>query len=186
MTWFFEGTGTQLSFSLSATGNLSAHGTCQQSCSFQGGDPDIFRYVCGAEGAWSLHSPDAQEHEYDGVGRGLKTFFGQNGGRAAALINYHPQSEHGQALVGASILMPPPAFNEALSLLRAVMGNPQMTYIITLEFSGLSVPEAVPNPIPKVSEFVEPDILSRRAYMSNEVSVTVLTAALAAARAARK
>ena len=143
MTWFFEGTGTQLSFSLSATGNLSAHGTCQQSCSFQGGDPDIFRYVCGAEGAWSLHSPDAQEHEYDGVGRGLKTFFGQNGGRAAALINYHPQSEHGQALVGASILMPPPAFNEALSLLRAVMGNPQMTYIITLEFSGLSVPEGL-------------------------------------------
>jgi hypothetical protein len=68
--WFFEGTGTQLGFSISDSGKLSAYGTCSQSCRPSSGDHRIFQYVRGIPGGWSLHSSDAAEHEYDAVGRG--------------------------------------------------------------------------------------------------------------------
>jgi hypothetical protein len=172
MAWVFEGTGTQLGFSISKTGNLSAHGTCSQFCRPHGGSADIFPYVSGIEGGWSLHSSDAPEHEYDGAGRGLKAFFAQNEGRAAALIDYFPRYEQEAPLVGASILMPRSAMQDALSLLKLALGNPSIKYVITLSFIGLSVMEG-PQIIPNLAEFVDPDVLRRRAYLSNEVSVSV-------------
>jgi hypothetical protein len=72
MVWFFEGTGVQLNLRVSEAGNLGAYGTCFQSCQPAGGPTGIYRYVNGIEGSWSLHSPDAAEREYDGVGRALK------------------------------------------------------------------------------------------------------------------
>jgi hypothetical protein len=170
--WFFEGTGIQLGFSISETGDLSAYGTCSQSCRPDTGSADIFRYVSGIEGSWSLHSSDAPEHEYDGVGRGLKAFFAQNEGRAAALIEYFPRDKQGAASVDASILMPRSAIQDALSLLKLAFGNPSIKYVITLSFIGFSVMEG-PQHIPNVAEFVDPDVWRRRAYLSDEVSVSV-------------
>jgi hypothetical protein len=174
MAWFFEGTGTQLSFSVSAEGNLSAHGWCSQLCWPQGG-PSIDHYVNGIQGNWSLHSPDAAEHEYDGAGRGLKDFFAQNEGRAAGLITFHDRDEQHPALVGASILMPRPMFQDAISLLKLAMGNPKIKYVIMLDFLGLSA--GAPHPtMPTLEEFVNPDILQKRGYLSHEVSMTLRAA----------
>src|SRR4029453_14228935 len=105
MACFFEGTGTQLGFSVPDSGKLNAYGTCSQSCRPQGGAVGIFRYVGGIKGLWSLISSDAAEHEYDGAGRGLKAFFVRNEGHAAALIHYYEQDRQQPAAVGASIVM---------------------------------------------------------------------------------
>ena len=132
MAWFLEGTGTQLGFSVSDSGKLNAYGTCSQRCRPQGGDVDIFRYVGGIQGLWSLHSSDAAEHEYDGIGRGLKAFFVRNEWRAAALIHYYEQDKQQPAAVGAFIVMPPSVAQETLSLLKTAFGNAQIRYVITL------------------------------------------------------
>ena len=177
MAWFFEGTGTQLSFSISHSGKLKAYGTCSQSCSPTGGDFGIFQYVRGIQGLWSLHSSDAAEHEYDGAGRGLKAFFARNEGRAAALIHYYERDKQEPAAVGASIVMPPSVVQETLSLLKAAFGNPQIRYVIALSFIGLRTSDAAQSDMPSVAEFVEPDFLKRRAYLSDEVTVSVLASA---------
>src|SRR5262245_12198028 len=159
MSWFFEGTGTQLGFSVSAEGHLSAHGWCSQHCRPQSG-PNIDRYVNGIQSSWSLHSSDAAEHEYDGAGRGLKDFFAQNDGRAAGLITYYDRDKQSPAMVGASILMPRPVFQDAISLLKLAIGNPKIKYLIVLDFIGLSA--GAPHPhIPTLEEFVNPDILQK-------------------------
>jgi hypothetical protein len=176
MAWFFEGTGTQLGFSISETGNLSAYGRCSQFCRPETGSADIFPYVSRIEGGWSLHSSDAPEYEYDGAGRGLKAFFAQNEGRAAALIEYSPRDKEQAAIVGASILVPRSAMQDALSLLTLAFGNPSIKYVITLSFMGLRDMEGPPSTIPNVAEFVDPDVLRRRAYLSGEVDVSVLAA----------
>jgi hypothetical protein len=178
MAWFFEGTGTQLGFSVSDSGKLNAYGTCSQRCRPQGGDVDIFRYVEGIQGLWSLHSSDAAEHEYDGVGRGLKAFFVRNEWRAAALIHYYEQDKQQPAAVGAFIVMPPSVAQETLSLFKTAFGNAQIRYVITLGFLGLRPSDAAPSDIiPSVAEFVEPDFHKRRAYFSDEVTVSVLASA---------
>jgi hypothetical protein len=170
MAWFFEGTGAQLNLRVSEEGNLSAYGTCSQSCQPTGGPTGIYRYVNGIEGSWSLHSPDAAEREYDGVGRGLKDFFAQNNGRAAGLITYYDRDEQHSALVAASILMPRSAFQDTIALLKLAMGNPKIKYVVTLDFLGLS--SGAPG-IPTLAEFVNPDIMRKQGYLSQEVSVTI-------------
>jgi hypothetical protein len=181
MAWFFEGTGTQLGLSISATGNLNVYGTCSQGCQPVGGDLDIFHYVDGIEGSWSLHSSHAAEREYDGAGSGLKDFFEQNQGRAAGLISYYGQDKQDPATVGASILMSRPMFEDTVSLFKLAMGNPKIKYVITLDFYGMSA-AASTSEIPSLAEFVNPDLKLRRADISNEVTVSVLAETLAEGR----
>jgi hypothetical protein len=175
MTWFFEGTGKQLGLSLSPKGCWSANGTCSQSCRPQSGDPGIFKYVEGVQGSWDIHSPDAEEHEYDGLGHGLKAFFDKNEGKAAATIRYYNKYDaKNPALVGASILMPQPAFNDLLALFRTFIGNATLTYVITLEFIGFRPADAETSDVlPSISEFVNPDLLDARPYFSDKVTVNV-------------
>jgi hypothetical protein len=124
--------------------------------------------------SWDLHSSDAAEHEYDEVGHGLKSFFTQNDGRAAALITYFEPQRQRPAIVGASILMPRSVFQDTISLLKLAIGNPKIKYVIALEFYGLSdLGAPTTSTLPNIAEFVNSDFLHRRAYFSSEVSVSV-------------
>ena len=120
-----------------------------------------------------MHSHGAQEYEYDGAGRGLRAFFTKNGGHAAALIQYYERDREQAAAVGASILMAEPYFDRAISLFQPILGNPEIKYIITLEFIGLRRAEARPDAIPNTAEFIHPEFMKRRAYMSHEVSISL-------------
>jgi hypothetical protein len=71
--------------------------------------------------------------------------------------------------------MPPSITQETLSLLKAAFGNPQIRYVIAMRFLGLRPSDAAPSDIiPSIAEFVEPDLLKRRAYLSDNVTVSVL------------
>jgi hypothetical protein len=187
MAWFFEGTGQQLGLSLSRNGSWSAYGTCSQSCHPSAGDLNILGYLKGGvQGSWSIHSPDAEEHEYDGVGRGLKGFFHNNEGKAAAIIHYHNSDAQNPALVGASILMPQPAFNETIALFKTVIGNSKITYGIALEFLGFRNPEVEPSDLlPSVREFVDPNLFDARPYFSREVTIYVHSFGISSATSER-
>jgi hypothetical protein len=89
--------------------------------------------VRGVEASWSIHTPDAQTHGYDGLGHGLKGFFDKNEGKAAAAIRYHNKDAQYPPLVGASILMPQAAFNDLLALFRRIIGDANISYVIALE-----------------------------------------------------
>lgn len=173
MSWFFEGTGAQLGFSISPTGKLHASGSGTQHCRPQGGDPEIFQFVSRTGGHWSLHTTENDEADYDGAGRGLKTFFAANDGRAAGMIQYFDPYEKEAASIGASILMPVDPAARVFSLFKAILGKPNCRYVISLNFFGLSMEDVPTNDIPKVAEFTHIDFLKRRAYFSDTVTVSV-------------
>jgi hypothetical protein len=106
MAWFFEGSGQQLGLSCSPKGFWRAYGTCSQRCLPKAGDAEIFKYVKGIQGAWSINSPASGWYD-----KYLKDFFDNNKGNAAARIAYYngKQPQY-PAFVEASILMPQPAF----------------------------------------------------------------------------
>jgi hypothetical protein len=178
MSWFFEGNGQQIGFSVSENGVLSAYGRCSQSC--QPGEDwvGIGSRMNSIAAEWRISTPASEEHEYDGIGpigRGLKNFFAENGEKAAGRINFHPATSEQAALVHLSILAPNDFAVSAFTLLKAAMGNPSFRFVITAYFMGLSLEDAPPNPIPKLSEFTHPDLLKRRAYFSRYISLGVRT-----------
>ncbi len=74
MSWFFEGNGQQIGFSVSENGVLSAYGNCSQNC--EPGDDwiGIRSRMNSVAASWKICTPASEEHEYDGigpVGRGL-------------------------------------------------------------------------------------------------------------------
>jgi hypothetical protein len=164
--WYFEGTGQQLYLGLSEYGTSSAWGTCRQARdgSFPSGVAKKEK-----EGNWSLTSPEAEEHEYDGGGLGLKALFAQNQGRAAGIIQYWEKSEQFEALVGASILMAPPAFDQIISLFKAIIGNPSITYQIRLDFDLFRAADGQFARIPRVDGFLNADF----PYLCHGVSINV-------------
>jgi hypothetical protein len=178
MSWFFEGNGQQIGFSVSENGVLSAYGRSKQTCH---PDPDwagIRSRTNGVAAEWSICTPANEEHEYDPIGpigRGLKNFFAENGKKAAGRINFHPAAGKGDALVGLSVLAPNDFAVSAFTLLKAAMGNPSFRFVIAAEFMGLSLEDVPTNPIPKLSEFTDPDLLKRRAYFSRDISLSVGT-----------
>jgi hypothetical protein len=141
MSWFFEGNGQQIGFSVSENGVLSAYGGCSQNC-----DPGedwigIRSRMNSVSASWKICTPASEEHEYDGIGpigRGLKVFFAENGNKAAGRINFYPAAGKQAALVGLSVLAPKDFAASAFTLLKAAMGNPSFRFVIAAEFMGLS------------------------------------------------
>lgn len=178
MSWFFEGNGQQIGFSVSENGVLSAYGRCSQSCE-PGEDPTGIRgHMISVSASWRICTPANEEHEYDGIGpigRGLKVFFEENGNKAAGRINFHPAASKQAALVNLSVLAPNEFAASAFTLLKAAMGNPSFRFIIVADFIGLSLEDVPINRIPKLSEFTDPDLLKRRAYFSRDISISVRT-----------
>jgi hypothetical protein len=134
--------------------------------------------VKGIEGSWSIRSP-VEGFDYDG----LKDFFDKNKGKAAACIRYYTRNAQVPALVGASILMPQPAFNDLITLFRTINGNANLKYVIDLEFFGFKPHDvqASETRLRSVSEFVNPDVLVARPYFSDEVRISVVGTGLVSA-----
>jgi hypothetical protein len=178
MSWFFEGNGQQIGFSVSENGVLSAYGKCSQHC-----DPGedwigIRSRTNGVAAEWKICTSANEEHEYDPIGpigRGLKNFFAENGEKAAGKINFNPAAGEQAAVVSFSVLAPNDFAASAFTLLKAAMGNPSFRFVIAAEFMGLSLEDVPTNPIPKLSEFTDPDLLKRRAYFSRDISLSVRT-----------
>lgn len=178
MSWFFEGNGQQIGFSVSENGVLSAYGTCSQSCEPRDDGIGIRSRMNSVAASWKICTPASEEHEYDGigpVGRGLKVFFSENGKKAAGRINFYPAAGKQAALVDLSVLAPNDFAASAFTLLKAAMGNPSFRFVIAAEFMGLSLEDVPINPIPKLSEFTDSDLLKRRAYFSRDIKLSVRT-----------
>ena len=116
-----------------------------------------------------------EEHEYDGAGRGLKAAFLKNGGKACAIIQYFDKDAQNAPAVGLDVLMNPQTAAEVINLFRSIMGRPDVRYVISVGFLGLRGKESPGNAIPSVAEFIDTDFLRRRAYISDEVSISVTT-----------
>ncbi len=173
--WFFLGNGQQIGFSVSENGILSAYGRCSQDCS-PGEDPSgVVGRVRNVAGSWSICTPASEEHEYDEVGWGLKQFFLANGDKAAGMISYHPASNGGADLVSLSVLAPKDFAASAFTLLKAAMGNLSFQFVVAAHFIGLSLEGVQPNRIPKLAEIVHPDLMKRRAYLSDRISISIRT-----------
>jgi hypothetical protein len=176
MGWSFEGNGQQIGFSVSSNGVLSAYGPCSQDCFPSGGDPIVVHRMRNIAANWRLCTPASEEHEYDGIGWGLKDVFTKSGGKAVGMIDFDPGSKGGETpLVGLSVLAPNDFAASAFTLLKSAMGNPVFRFVIIADFFGLSVEEAEPNPIPKFADFANPDLLRRRPYFSDTISISVRT-----------
>ena len=164
--WYFEGTGQQLCLGLSEYGTRSARGICRQARDGRFSNGVAEKLI---DGDWSLHSPEAEEHEYDGGGLGLKAFFAQNEGRAAGIIQCWEKNQQFEGLVGANILMARPAFDEIISLFKAIIGNPSITYEIRLDFDRFRANEDQFTRIPRVGGFLNED----SPYLCHGVSINV-------------
>jgi hypothetical protein len=198
MSWFFEGNGEQIGFSVSQNGVLSAYGVCSQEC--RPVDPLMAAHLPhtrNAEGSWSICTPANEERKYDGglpdpIRGCLKNFFAENGEKAVGRIGFFPAKEGQQPLVGLSILAPNDFAASAFTLLKAAMGNPSFRFLIVAEFRGLYQQEEIDRAAetaaergvdvaqlaqlgPTVSEFTNPDMFKRRAYFSKEISLSVRT-----------
>jgi hypothetical protein len=178
MAWFFEGNGQQIGFKVSRDGVLSAYGNCSHLCR-PSTVTGLMPRMEDAAASWTICTPASEEHEYDGlgpIGRGLKNFFAENGEKAAGRINFYPAEGKQPALVGLSVLAPNDFAASTFTLLKAAMGSPSFRFVITAEFVGFCQEADVPtNRIPKISEFTHPDLLTRRAYFSREISLSVHT-----------
>src|SRR5262249_25885590 len=88
---------------------------------------------------------------------------------------YHKSRDH--PLVTASILMPPPTFNDLITIFRTIIGNATIKYSIDLDFYGVRNPDVPPSSDPdippSVNEFVNLHWPEQRPYLSEEVTVTV-------------
>jgi hypothetical protein len=179
MAWFFEGNGQQVGFSVSANGVLSAYGLANQDCQPDSENTSIVSHVKNALGSWKLCTPANEAHEYDNggpIGGSLKHCFQENESKATGRISFLPSEGMIRTpTVSLSILAPNDFAASAFTLLRATMGNPAFRFVIIADFHGLSMDHVPTNRIPKVSEFTNPNLLQRRAYFSNRISLTVRT-----------
>lgn len=190
MAWFFFGNGQQIGFSVSRKGVLSAHGNCSHECR-PSTVTGLMPRMEDVAASWTICTPASEEHEYDGIGRsgrGLKSFFAENGEKAAGRINFHPAEGKQAALVGLSVLAPNDFATSAFTLLKAAMGDPLFRLTITADFIGF-LPENAPADgipdlhasqwhlgwLPKISEFTHPDLLKSRPVFSREISLSVRT-----------
>jgi hypothetical protein len=187
MAWFFEGNGQQIGFKVSRYGVLSAYGNCSQLCR-PSTVTGLMPRMEDAAASWTICTPASEEHEYDGlgpIGRSLKNFFAENGEKAAGRINFYPAEGKEAALVSLSVLAPTDFAASTFTLLKAAMGSPSFRFVITADFIGF-MPENAKMPdlpasewalswLPKISEFTHPDLLTRRAYFSRGISLSVRT-----------
>jgi hypothetical protein len=172
MVWFFEGRADKISLKLSETGQWSVHGTATQDCRPGSGTFEILQHVRGLPAEWTIHSIEDAEHHYDGVGKGLKTFFEGNGGKSAALIDFFPATKDHKAIIGLNIVMPPELAAQVVVTFRTVMSNPAVRYVICAEFFGVHKEGVTGESIPSIDQFLHPDILRSRGYLSDEITIS--------------
>jgi hypothetical protein len=79
------------------------------------------------------------------------------------------------ASIDLSILAPTDFAAPVFTLLKAAMGNPEYRFVIIVDFYGLSVDEAPPNPIPSAAEFFHPDLLRSKPYFADKITVSICT-----------
>jgi hypothetical protein len=180
MSWIFEGAAADISLRLSENGHWSVHGTASQDCHPVSHNFEIIRHVRGLPALWSIYSIEDAEHHYDGVGRGLKKFFEINEGRSAALIHYFHATKTDEPAIGLNVVMPPELAAQVIVTFRTIIANPSVRYIICAEFYGIT--ENRTETGPSLGDFLHPDIIQSRGYLSSEVTIA-FRAECSAARA---
>jgi hypothetical protein len=176
MAWLFEGVGQSTGIRVTAAGTIHIFGSGTQRCSPASGDFDVIDLVRNIEGAWSINSSDAGEIDYDGAGMGLKNFHQESHSRISGMINfYHPRRGYPvmPAMVAASIIVPASEMTTFFELAKLLLIEPKLRFQLALDFTGLRV-EGAESPNPSYAEFSAGDLLSKRAYFSNEISFSVL------------
>jgi hypothetical protein len=108
MSWFFEGNGQQIGFSVSESGVLSAYGRCSQNCDTDCVLMAVVPRMNDVAADWRIYTPASENDEYELFDGGLKNFFAENGEKEVGRIYFFPASEDKdeQASILLSVLAP--------------------------------------------------------------------------------
>jgi hypothetical protein len=173
MAWFFESTGAEIRLHISENGVLYATGNGRHNFTAQTGDHRILTRLSRVnESAWSLHKPIKDELHSDGLGRGLWGFFESLHGRSAGMIEYYPASGSADEIIVGVAIFPEPAATEAFDLLKMAIGKPDWRILLSFDFLGFRE-EGAKSQYPTATEFVRDDMIARRVFFADGVSLSL-------------
>jgi hypothetical protein len=157
--------------SADGTGSWKLYGACSHHwCRPGAGD---FSFLHALETVkdiyWNVYPPTVPEHEADGLGRGLYKRFKTNSNRTTAMINFSPPDKGETSFLSVSILLQADIAERIYGLYSSIFGRADFIHRVVVDFIGLRMPEAEID-IPSVAEFMNPDLLSRKAYFSDKVN----------------
>jgi len=175
MSWFFEGTGLNITMGTTRAGTLRISGDGTQDCRPSAGDFNVLGLAAGLEGLFTINSAEATPFEYDVAGHGLKDFVDAKPHEPAVMIVYHSAASGLKAAIGADIVVPAAHMASMFAMAKLLIGRPDLRYVLTLEFFGLPE-EGFSTDAPTLKQFSAKALLDRRPYFGREVTFNVLPA----------
>jgi hypothetical protein len=173
MAWHFEGTGLDITMGTTRSGTVQVNANGIQLCRPSAGDMRVIKLVDAIAGLFTIDSSAAAPIDYDGAGFGLKEFYEQEPDQSAAMIVYYATDSGMPAAVGASIIVPSAHMTSVLEMAKTLIGRPDLRYVTTIDFFGLSVEDAHAD-IPTYSQFTASRLYERRAYFSRGATFNVM------------
>ena len=172
MTWTVDGTGADVSFALAFNGAWVFRGHGTQHCRPSGGDISIFDIVRSiSQLEWSMKGGKLTEIDASAVNRELWNEYQKDTNRSCAGISYYPPEGREEASLDAIVLLGTDASPIVYDMCKLLLTNRNLKYRVMFEFDGLRVERSPSHEIPSVNEFTHPDILTRRPYITSDISL---------------
>lgn len=182
--WSFEGTGNSVTISYNEIGAFRIFGDlrtyhCTPSASSDFGFLDVIR---GAELSFTV-APSGTIEMKDAVwwgrrGNNLVEQFQQKPIKSLAMVRYWPDDLPPR--LDLTIILSAQSEQRILDMYKFIFGRSDLYHLITVGFGGLvRIPDnstvEVPPDVLTVAEFLHPDLLSRKAHFSNEITFSLHT-----------
>jgi hypothetical protein len=170
--WAFEGAGNAVHFQEHENGSFSIHGNlASQDFRPMAGDALGAREVNKVDSLFfDIYTPDSEERDIDGAGRGLLKAFRAKPTRSHAMINYYPKDGSSPSMIAVTVILCEPSIDHVFDVYKRLFGRADLHHRITLEFFGF-----LPKPHPEsdlltLAEFTDPHIMTRKAHLTDSVS----------------
>jgi hypothetical protein len=171
--WAFEGTGDAVRIQEYENGSFSVYGNlATQDCRPGGGDLSILEVLGKVDSSslfFRIHTSDSEAHHIDGVGRGLLEAFRAKPTRSHGMIEYYPKDQS-PSMIAVTVILCEGSIAHVIDMYKRLFGRRDLHHRIVLDFFGF-----LPKPHPEsdllsTAQFTDPDILSRKAHLTDSVS----------------
>jgi hypothetical protein len=176
--WAFEGTGDAVRIQEYENGSFSVYGNlATQDCRPGGGDLSILEVLGKVDSSslfFRIHTSDSEAHHIDGVGRGLLEAFRAKPTRSHGMIEYYPKDQS-PSMIAVTVILCEGSIAHVIDMYKRLFGRRDLHHRIVLDFFGF-----LPKPHPEsdllsTAQFTDPDILSRKAHLTDSVSFSFQT-----------
>jgi hypothetical protein len=182
--WSFEGSGNSIVFSEQSRGHFLIYGDLlSQDCRIAVGPLHWLDDVSKAQLDFRLIPPDADETDSDVVGfdkPGLFERFRADPKRSHGMISYLPEEGRPeQAWLTVNVILSDKSVQRVFEMYKKLFGRSDLFHRISIDFNGLLETSHTDLDKPSVAEFMNPDLLNRKAYFNKSVRFSFRSASQA-------